>query len=100
METQASKLIETWPEESREAARQLLEKYGEPDEIADSRLVWYREDPPRSIVASRELPEKAADPGRQGAADGEPEKTGEGQPPADPPDPVSGFAPGYNSGQF
>lgn len=31
--------IEAWPEESREAAKLVLDKYGEPDEATDSQLI-------------------------------------------------------------
>ena len=49
----ASRCIETWPEESREAARLVLDQYGEPDEITDSQLLWHRRGQWKRIVASK-----------------------------------------------
>lgn len=36
-----SNIIERWPEESREAAKLVLDKYGEPHEATDSQLIWH-----------------------------------------------------------
>lgn len=38
--TDPQQVIEHWPEESQKAARNMLEKYGRPDGVTDSRLVW------------------------------------------------------------
>lgn len=51
----ASDIIGRWPEESREAAQLVIEKYGEPQEVTDSALTWYRAGPWKRIVASREF---------------------------------------------
>lgn len=51
--TVASRHIENWPEESREAARLVIDKYGEPDEAADSELIWHNRGPWKRIVASK-----------------------------------------------
>lgn len=48
-----SSFIDDWPEESREAARLVVRKYGEPDEATESRLVWYRRGPWKRIVAQK-----------------------------------------------
>lgn len=48
-----SKAIEAWPEESREAARLVIEQYGEPDEATPTQLVWHRPGPWKRIVASK-----------------------------------------------
>lgn len=51
----ASERIAGWPEESKEAAKLVLDKYGEPDEITDSQLTWHRRGPWKRIVASRQF---------------------------------------------
>ena len=38
--TDPQQVIEDWPDESQKAARNMLEKYGRPDGVTDSRLVW------------------------------------------------------------
>lgn len=45
--------IQRWPEESREAAMLVLEKYGEPDEASESQLLWHNRGKWKRIVASR-----------------------------------------------
>lgn len=40
MSNPASRVIETWPQESREAAQLVIDKYGEPDEATESQLTW------------------------------------------------------------
>ncbi|MGA3303993.1 MAG: hypothetical protein ABSC72_11995 [Methylovirgula sp.] len=45
--------IKNWPAQSREAARRVIEQYGEPDEISDGQLVWHKRGPWRQIVASK-----------------------------------------------
>src|SRR5690242_6556266 len=49
----AAQLIERWPGESREAARLVIDAYGEPDEIGDTQLIWHRPGPWKRIVASK-----------------------------------------------
>jgi hypothetical protein len=46
-------LIQGWPEESREAAQLVIDKYGAPQEATDSVLVWHNPGPWKRIVASR-----------------------------------------------
>ena len=48
-----SEVIESWPEESREAAQLVIDTYGEPHEITQSFLVWHKTGPWKRIVASR-----------------------------------------------
>src|SRR6266540_2455657 len=48
-----SQLMEAWPEESREAAQLVIDKYGDPSEVTDSFLVWQRPGPWKRIVASK-----------------------------------------------
>jgi hypothetical protein len=52
-EVQGSKLIERWPEESREAARLVIDRYGEPNEVSESQLIWHKPGPWKRIVASK-----------------------------------------------
>jgi hypothetical protein len=54
-----SKVIEAWPEESREAAQLVIEKYGEPHEATSSYLFWFEVGPWKRIVASKEFYEHA-----------------------------------------
>ena len=48
-----SQYIQDWPEESREAAALVIDRYGEPDEATASELVWHRPGPWKRIIASR-----------------------------------------------
>jgi hypothetical protein len=48
-----SEIVAEWPEESREAAQLVLDKYGEPDEATMSYVVWHDVGPWKRIVASR-----------------------------------------------
>lgn len=45
--------IQRWPEESREAAQLVIGKYGEPDEVTDTELIWHRRGPWKRLVASK-----------------------------------------------
>lgn len=49
----ATKIIQSWPEESREAAQLVIDKYGEPQETTATLLVWHKPGPWKRIVASR-----------------------------------------------
>jgi hypothetical protein len=49
----ASHTIARWPQESREAAQLVLDKYGEPAEVTDSQLTWHHPGPWKRIVASQ-----------------------------------------------
>ena len=53
MSEHGSKTIEAWPEESREAARLVIDTYGEPDEATHTQLIWHRRGPWKRVVASR-----------------------------------------------
>ena len=48
-------LMEGWPEESREAAQLVLDKYGDPDEATGSVLIWEGPGPWKRIVAYRDF---------------------------------------------
>jgi hypothetical protein len=53
MAAKAASRIADWPEESQEAARLVIDTYGEPDEASDSLLIWHRRGPWKRVVASR-----------------------------------------------
>lgn len=57
MREQASPAVErwlgAWPEESREAAELVIDRYGEPDEASESTLVWNRPGPWKRLVATK-----------------------------------------------
>ena len=48
-----SDIIEKWPEESREAAQLVIDKYGDPDEATESQLTWHEVGPWKRMVATR-----------------------------------------------
>ncbi|MGQ0750651.1 MAG: hypothetical protein ACT4PS_08970, partial [Betaproteobacteria bacterium] len=48
-----SRRIESWPSESREAAKLVIDQYGEPDEATETQLVWHRRGPWKRIVATK-----------------------------------------------
>ena len=51
----ASETTATWPEESREAAQLVVEKYGEPQEVSASLLLWHRPGPWKRMVATKDF---------------------------------------------
>lgn len=53
MRTSGKKIIERWPDESREAAQIVIDTYGEPHEATESLLVWHNVGPWKRMVASR-----------------------------------------------
>lgn len=53
MADRASDVIQDWPDESREAAQLVIDKYGEPHEAGDSILIWHQVGPWKRMVASR-----------------------------------------------
>ena len=50
---QRSRTIEGWPQESRQAAQLVIDKYGEADEVTESRLIWHSAGPWKRIVATK-----------------------------------------------
>ncbi len=48
-----SDLIQTWPEDSREAAQLVIDAHGEPDEATDTQLTWHKPGPWKRIVATK-----------------------------------------------
>jgi hypothetical protein len=53
MAGEGTRRIEDWPEESREAARLVIDQYGEPDEAGATHLTWHKPGPWKRIVASK-----------------------------------------------
>lgn len=52
----ASQVIEEWPETSKKVAKTTMEKYGEPDGVTDTRLVWHDSGPwVRTVVYREEI---------------------------------------------
>ncbi|MEH6387874.1 hypothetical protein [Pseudomonas profundi] len=51
--TSASQTIQSWPEQSREAAQLVIDQHGEPDEVTDSQFVWHQREPWKRIVATK-----------------------------------------------
>lgn len=48
-----SRVIGRWPKESKEAAKLVIDQYGEPDESTETQLTWHRRGPWKRIVASK-----------------------------------------------
>ncbi|MFL5268326.1 MAG: hypothetical protein ACJ8AH_17325 [Stellaceae bacterium] len=48
-----SECIKNWPDESQEAAQLVIKQYGEPNEVADSELIWHHPGPWKRIIATR-----------------------------------------------
>lgn len=48
-----SEIIKSWPEQSREPAQLVLDKYGEPHEATESALTWHAVGPWKRIVAQK-----------------------------------------------
>jgi len=53
MSTHSAQSIDGWPQESREAAQLVIDKYGEPDEASESQLLWHNRGKWKRIVASK-----------------------------------------------
>jgi hypothetical protein len=49
----ASELIAVWPDDSREAAQLVIDRYSEPDEATETLLTWHSVGPWKRLVASR-----------------------------------------------
>lgn len=51
----SAQIIKDWPQESREAAQVVIDKYGEPDEATERLLIWYQRGHWKKIIASKEF---------------------------------------------
>ncbi len=51
----AKDVVSGWPETSRNAANQMMEKYGEPDGITPTRLIWEENGPWMETVVHKEV---------------------------------------------
>lgn len=49
----SSTIIQSWPQESQEAAKLVIDQYGEADETTASQLVWNQPGPWKRIVATK-----------------------------------------------
>lgn len=38
-------ILKDWPEKSRQACQRVIEKYGAPDEVCNSRMIWHNNGP-------------------------------------------------------
>ena len=48
-----SEIIKGWPEDAREPALLVIDKYGEPHEATESLLTWHKVGPWKRVVASK-----------------------------------------------
>lgn len=53
MNQKADEIIQNWPEESREAAKLVIQTYGEPSEVTKGQLLWHHPGPWKRIVATK-----------------------------------------------
>lgn len=51
--TDAAETIAAWPNDARGVAEGVIDTYGQPDEVSESRLIWHDRDPWVEIVAYR-----------------------------------------------
>jgi hypothetical protein len=52
---EVDRLIENWPDAQKNVARQMLDKYGPPNEATSSKLFWYRNGPWKRTELSRDV---------------------------------------------
>lgn len=45
--------LQGWPDESKEAAQLVFDKYGEPQEVTETLMIWHNVGPWKKIVASK-----------------------------------------------
>lgn len=51
---QASAIVEDWPETAKKAAQAMIEKYGEPDGVTKSLLIWHNNGPWKRTIVTKE----------------------------------------------
>ncbi len=55
-EAEVDRIVESWPEVTRNIARQMLEKYGPPNEATPTKFFWYRNAPwHRTVLTADEV---------------------------------------------
>jgi hypothetical protein len=52
---EVERLIADWPESQRNVARQMIERYGPPNEATPSKLFWYRNEPWKRTELARDV---------------------------------------------
>lgn len=52
---EAERIIETWPEAQKNVAKQMLTKYGPPNEATPTKLFWYGNHPWKRTVISKDV---------------------------------------------
>ncbi len=52
--SRAEAIIAQWPDRTQRAARKLIEKYGQPNDTADSQLTWFDNSPWRKTIVYRD----------------------------------------------
>src|SRR5688500_13886103 len=50
----ASSVTAAWPQVSRDAAQAMIAKYGQPDEVTETMLVWHDPGPWKHTILSRD----------------------------------------------
>lgn len=53
MASNAAQVMQSWPEESKEAAQLVLDAYGEPHEVTATQLTWHKVGPWKRVVATK-----------------------------------------------
>jgi hypothetical protein len=53
--SKSAAIIQGWPDDAREPAQLVIDKYGEPDEATESRLLWHDVGPWKRIVATKQV---------------------------------------------
>jgi len=51
---EAQRIVESWPDPQRNVARQMLEKYGAPNEATETKLFWYDNGPWKRTTVTAE----------------------------------------------
>lgn len=51
---EVSAILQDWPSKSKEVAQEMIQKYGQPDEAASSRLIWHQNGPWKYTIVYRE----------------------------------------------
>jgi hypothetical protein len=52
---EVERIIKDWPEAQKNVARQMLSKYGLPNEATPTKLFWYRNDPWKRTILSSDI---------------------------------------------